>query len=307
MIFTIKNGKFSGDNLLDIGENRQIDLILSFDKSFDDGDFFELSGDISSSLYGFTNGGGLKFARVEFPEVVASEIKIIIKRNGTETILDDTLNVTAINQNIGELPEVNVTADKLLSGYTAINTKGEVITGTISSQGAKTYTPTTNTQYITSGKYLSGNQTIKGDTNLISNNIKKGVKIFNVTGNYEGGSGGGNFAKIMAYQKYRGAFNAVSAIEVSGFGEAEFYGEYQDFSSWNGKYLATDINETDINNQIFKHQTENKYFYRMYCEDNYSYYWVFDTGIDASSVYSTYFCGNDTLTNGDFTSPYYDW
>lgn len=306
MIFTIKNGKFAGDNLLDIGENRILDLVFSFEKTFDDGDTFALSGDISSSLYGFTNNGGLKFARVEFPEVVSSEIKIIIKRNG-ETILSDTLNVDAINQSVAELPEVNVEANKMLAGITAINTKGQVVTGNISSQGAKTYTPSTNTQYITSGKYLSGNQTIKGDVNLKSDNIKKGVKIFNVTGNYQGESSGGNFAKVTAFQKYRDAFNAVSAIEVSGFGEAEFYGEYQDFSSWNGKYLATDINETDVNNQIFKHQTENKYFYRMYCEDNCSYFWVFDTGTAESSVYNTYFCGDETLTNGNFSSPYYDW
>lgn len=54
-------------------------------------------------------------------------------------------------------------------------------------QAAQTITPTTNDQTIDSGKYLTGEQTIKGDANLLPENIKRGVVIFGVVGTYDGG------------------------------------------------------------------------------------------------------------------------
>lgn len=54
-------------------------------------------------------------------------------------------------------------------------------------QGTKEWTPTTDDQYIASGTYCSGKQTIKGDSDLVSGNIKAGVNIFGVTGTYTGG------------------------------------------------------------------------------------------------------------------------
>ena len=55
---------------------------------------------------------------------------------------------------------------------------------------ATTYTPTTSNQTIAAGTYCSGAQTIKGDSNLVAGNIKKGVSLFGLTGTHEGGSGG---------------------------------------------------------------------------------------------------------------------
>ena len=60
-------------------------------------------------------------------------------------------------------------------------------------KSATTYTPSTSNQTIASGTYCSGTQTIKGDANLVAGNIKSGVSIFGVSGNYSGsGSGGGS-------------------------------------------------------------------------------------------------------------------
>ena len=53
-------------------------------------------------------------------------------------------------------------------------------------QSSKTWTPGTSDQYISSGTYCSGQQTIEGDSNLVASNIKKGVSIFGVTGSFEG-------------------------------------------------------------------------------------------------------------------------
>ena len=57
-------------------------------------------------------------------------------------------------------------------------------------QSAQTITPTTTDQTIASGKYLTGTQTIKGDANLVAENIADGVTIFGVTGTHQGGGGG---------------------------------------------------------------------------------------------------------------------
>lgn len=65
-------------------------------------------------------------------------------------------------------------------------------------KNAETYTPTTADQTILSGRWLMGNQTIKGDANLLSENIKKDVSIFSVTGTYEGSGGGVQTATINA-------------------------------------------------------------------------------------------------------------
>ena len=95
-----------------------------------------------------------------------------------------------INPVIGgtSLPELTNPADsgQILSGYQAINQDGEVLTGTIASRGAQTITPGTSNQTIAAGQYLSGTQTIAGDSDLVAGNIKNGVNIFGVTGNYQG-------------------------------------------------------------------------------------------------------------------------
>lgn len=70
---------------------------------------------------------------------------------------------------------------QMLSPYTAYS-KGKKITGTVPSKAAATITPGNADQVIESGQYLSGKQTVKGDANLLPENIKSGVSIFGVDG-----------------------------------------------------------------------------------------------------------------------------
>ena len=77
-----------------------------------------------------------------------------------------------------------------LSSVTVEAISNTYIGSSVTKNSAATYTPGTSNQSIASGQYLSGAQTIKGDSNLIASNIKKGVTIFNVTGSYNEATGG---------------------------------------------------------------------------------------------------------------------
>lgn len=91
-----------------------------------------------------------------------------------------------------DLSQVTVTEASMLDGVKAYDKTGKLIEGSIQSQAAQTITPKTTDQTIAAGKYLSGVQTIKGDSNLIADNIKKGVSIFGVAGSYDGEGGSGS-------------------------------------------------------------------------------------------------------------------
>lgn len=96
--------------------------------------------------------------------------KVQIPKSGSGTAeFIDTTDATLDNGN------------KMLNNVTAY-ANGTKYTGSITSKSAQTYTPTTSDQTISSGQYLSGAQTIKGDANLVAGNIANGVTIFGVTG-----------------------------------------------------------------------------------------------------------------------------
>lgn len=75
-----------------------------------------------------------------------------------------------------------VTAGYVLSGTAGTITVSGSDTEQLTTQSATTYTPTTSDQTIASGTYLTGTQTIEGDSNLVASNIKSGVSIFGVSG-----------------------------------------------------------------------------------------------------------------------------
>ena len=84
--------------------------------------------------------------------------------------------------------DATATEDQILKDRTAY-VKGEKLTGTIESLATTTNTPGTTAQTITK-KYIDGTLTIKGDSNLKSETIKEGVKIFDVLGTLAASSGG---------------------------------------------------------------------------------------------------------------------
>lgn len=92
------------------------------------------------------------------------EVDVPLSGGGTAKFMDTT--------------DANATATDMLSGKTGYVNSVKV-TGSIASQAATTYHPSSSDQTIASGKYLSGNQTIKAvtTTNLTAANIKSGVTV----------------------------------------------------------------------------------------------------------------------------------
>lgn len=118
---------------------------------------------------------------------------------------------------------VNASASDVKSGRYFVDSNGTLIQGTLSSKAAQAYTPSTSDQYIYSGQWLSGTQTIKGDANLVASNIKAGVNIFGITGQYKGGGSIGGFGDPITSStddyteiNFQG-INAIDSRYIMGF------------------------------------------------------------------------------------------
>ncbi len=126
--------------------------------------------------------------------------EVMYDNNGTNEKLTESLDLL-----YGELKKYktggSVEANQMLEGATGYS-KGVLVTGTIKSKGATTYTPGTSNQTIALGQYLSGTQTIRGDTNLVSGNIAKGKSIFGVEGSYTSDANAGAAQILSGYTAY---------------------------------------------------------------------------------------------------------
>lgn len=98
----------------------------------------------------------------------------------SKSIATGALSNPTINNSTGV-----VTAQVGTSGYLASGTSKTL---SLTPQGAQTITPGTTNQTIAANRWLTGAQTIKGDANLVSGNIKSGVTIFGKAGTYSGGT-----------------------------------------------------------------------------------------------------------------------
>ena len=76
--------------------------------------------------------------------------------------------------------DATATADDIIANKTAY-VNGEKITGNIVRYNGTTYTPTTEDEWFPAGAYNS-KIIVKGDANLLPENIRQGVSIFNVEG-----------------------------------------------------------------------------------------------------------------------------
>lgn len=106
------------------------------------------------------------------------------KVTGTATISGSTPTLQTKSVTPTE-SEQTVTPDAGYDGFSSV-TVGAIssiyVGSGITRKSAATITPTTTDQTINAGQYLSGAQTIKGDGNLVPENIISGKSIFGVSG-----------------------------------------------------------------------------------------------------------------------------
>lgn len=100
--------------------------------------------------------------------------------SGSSSTVSTGTNTITLTKTVSNTPQVS-------AGYISSGTAGNTsvsLTASVTTKEAATITPGTSDQTIASGTYLTGTQTISGDSDLAAANIKSGVQIFNVTGTY---------------------------------------------------------------------------------------------------------------------------
>lgn len=123
-------------------------------------------------------------------------------------------------------PIIDVSAEGLITatteqeaGYVPGGTKSS--TKQLTTQGAKTVTPTTTEQIaVASGLYTTGDVVVAGDANLVPANIAQGVSIFGVAGTHSGGGGGSidyfqGEVEAVAVNEYFNVYTITLPIESS--------------------------------------------------------------------------------------------
>lgn len=124
------------------------------------------------------------------PENIKSGVNILGVVGTLETESDPVMQTKSVTPS--ETAQT-VTPDSGYDGLSSVSvgaiSKTYVGSG-VPTKGYQMYVPSTENQIIEAGQYLTGNQFILGDGNLIAENIKSGVYIYDVMGTYEGGGGG---------------------------------------------------------------------------------------------------------------------
>lgn len=145
-------------------------------------------------------------------------------RSGKQLVGADGSVVTGtLPEVIQATPTISVSSGGLITA-SATQSGGIVTAGTksatqqLTTQGAKTVTPTTTNQTaVASGRYVTGDVVVAGDANLKAKNIAEGVSIFGVTGTHSGGGGEAVTVSIKPNNPYTVFYTNASGELVNEF------------------------------------------------------------------------------------------
>ena len=110
--------------------------------------------------------------------VAAGSATMPASASGSGTIVGALNNTMNVQGTITATPTVS-------AGYVSSGTSGSTsvsLQTSVTTLNATTWTPTTADQSIPAGRYTIGTQTIKGDANLLAENVKEGITLFNIVG-----------------------------------------------------------------------------------------------------------------------------
>lgn len=127
------------------------------------------------------------YATLSVPQGHASVTDMTVSAGGIIGLSADGEISVVINKAVNVYPTVTegyVNQQDINYGVVRVQ---DTLTYQLDTIGAQTITPSTVNQTLAEYNFLTGDQTILGDANLIPPNIKQGVQIFNVTGTYSGG------------------------------------------------------------------------------------------------------------------------
>ena len=162
----------------------------------------------------------------------------------------------------GTMPEKGAFAQTLSANGTINLGSGHYdsikITQSLNTRGATVWKPSTSAQSIPSGTYLTGTQTIQGDTNLAPQNIRAGVSIFGVGGALSVQSLGGytkpDIQNRGIITRYKVVKQSETALNLNGKtnGMYEVLQKYVYYVRDSGnKYCEVFCIDNNLNNLIF--------------------------------------------------------
>lgn len=131
---------------------------------------------------------------------------------------------------------------------------------------ATTYTPTTYNQTIAAGTYCSGVQTIKGDANLIAENIAEGVSIFGVTGTHS--SGGSLETCTVTIRTTSSAYRPTNIAYTSVDTNGNIIGVSQTVSNANSTTITCVINSVFVVQYKYLAQNITSNVSMLFAHDN---------------------------------------
>ena len=148
-----------------------------------------------------------------------------LQSNNTDlqAILNTINGLPEAGSGVQATPEISVNSTNGLITATA-GTKSS--TYQLAFQPAKTITPKTTDQVaVSSGYYTGGVIKVKGDANLVAENIKSGVSIFGVNGTLESGGGSGEQVEWSANEDamVTGTLSSYFNDRVKTIGISTFY------------------------------------------------------------------------------------